>query len=274
MLPLSVFRSWRLVPALCFFGGMLSCSNAHDSADAPLVSAAAPGSELFSQLPASVTGVRFENTLTETQELNVFTYRNYYNGGGVAIADLNGDGVPEIILASNSGGPRVYLNKGNFHFRDITDAAGVKTRKGSWSTGVAIADVNGDGRLDVYICHAGPGTPAQRANELWINQGLNADSIPTFKEMASDYGVTDGGYSTQAVFVDYDRDGDLDLFLIRNSPRDVSSFGLRNMRNVADANGAPLPNANKIVSYVKSHPELFDRFPSFENWKTDRSDAR
>ena len=237
MLPLSVFRSWRLVPALCFFGGMLSCSNAHDSPDAPLVSAAAPGSELFSQLPASVTGVRFENTLTETQELNVFTYRNYYNGGGVAIADLNGDGVPEIILASNSGGPRVYLNKGNFHFRDITDAAGVKTRKGSWSTGVAIADVNGDGRLDVYICHAGPGTPAQRANELWINQGLNADSIPTFKEMASDYGVTDGGYSTQAVFVDYDRDGDLDLFLIRNSPRDVSSFGLRNMRNVADANG-------------------------------------
>lgn len=237
MLQLSVSSSWRLVPALCLFSGMLSCSGTHDSADVALVSAPAPGRELFSQLPSSVTGVRFENTLTETQELNVFTYRNYYNGGGVAIADLNGDGVPEIILSSNEGGPRVYLNKGNFHFQDITDAAGVKTRKGSWTTGVAVADVNGDGRLDIYICHAGPGTPAQRANELWINQGLNADSIPTFKEMAAEYGITDGGYSTQAVFVDYDRDGDLDLFLIRNSPRDVSSFGLRNLRNVADANG-------------------------------------
>ncbi|MEO5817698.1 MAG: VCBS repeat-containing protein [Gemmatimonadaceae bacterium] len=237
MIRLFVFSSWRLAPALCFFAGLLSCTGAHESADVPLASAPAAGTELFSRLPANVTGVRFENTLTETQELNVFTYRNYYNGGGVAIADLNGDGVPEIILASNSGGPRVYLNKGNFHFRDVTDVAGVKTRKGSWSTGVAIADVNGDGRLDIYICHAGPGTPAQRANELWINQGLNADSIPTFKEMAAEYGVTDGGYSTQAVFVDYDRDGDLDLFLIRNSPRAVSSFGLRNMRNVPDTNG-------------------------------------
>ncbi|MEO8336696.1 MAG: VCBS repeat-containing protein [bacterium] len=237
MIRLSVFPSWRRVPALCFLAGLLSCSGAHESADVPLAGAPAAGTELFSRLPANVTGVRFENTLTETQELNVFTYRNYYNGGGVAIADLNGDGVPEIILASNEGGPRVYLNKGDFHFRDVTDAAGVKTRKGSWSTGVAVADVNGDGRLDIYICHAGPGTPAQRANELWINQGLNADSIPTFKEMAAEYGVLDGGYSTQAVFVDYDHDGDLDLFLIRNSPRPVSSFGLRNMRSVPDANG-------------------------------------
>jgi enediyne biosynthesis protein E4 len=181
-----------------------------------------------------VTGVHFQNTLVETAELNVFTYRNYYNGGGVAIGDLTGDGLPEVIMVANTGGPRLYLNKGNFHFQDITEASGLKTEKDAWSTGITLADVNGDGRLDIYICHAGLGA---RANQLWINQGLNADGIPTFKEMAKEYGIADGGYSTQAVFFDYDRDGDLDLFLIRNSPRPVSSFGLRNMRNVPDANG-------------------------------------
>ena len=193
--------------------------------------------QLFTKLPASVTGVRFENRLTDTQELNVFTYRNYYNGGGVAIGDLTGDGLPEIVLVSNQGGPRLHLNQGKFHFRDVTPATGLEAGKDSWSTGITLADVNGDGRLDIYICRAGIGGPQRRANALWINQGLDADSIPTFKNMAAEYGVTDGGFSTQAAFLDYDRDGDLDLFLIRNSPRPVSSFGLRNMRNVRDPNG-------------------------------------
>ncbi len=181
--------------------------------------------------------MRFENRIVETNDRNVFTYRNYYNGGGVGIGDLTGDGLPEIVLTSNQGGPKLFLNEGSFKFREVTDESGINDGKEGWSTGVAIADVNGDGRLDIYICRAGPFPPAQRANQLWINQGLNRDGVPTFKEMAAQYGVADQGFSTQAVFFDYDHDGDLDLFLVNNSPRPVSSFGVRNTRNVRDPNG-------------------------------------
>ncbi len=213
------------------------CSGGRDGTKLAQATPATASDPLFTQLPSSVTGVTFENRLTETKELNVFTYRNFYNGGGVAVGDLNGDGLPEVILVSNQDGPRVYLNRGQFHFRDITEKSGLHSARKSWSTGITLADVNGDGLLDIYICHAGPGTAEQRANELWINQGIGADSVPTFKEMAKELGVADGGYSTQAAFVDYDRDGDLDLILIRNSPRPVSSFGLRNTRNIRDPNG-------------------------------------
>ena len=186
---------------------------------------------LFTELPASYTGVDFRNDLHETRDRNVFTYRNYYNGGGVAIADLNGDGFPEIVLTGNEGGPRLYLNHGHFRFSDVTDEAKLSNRKGSWTTGVTIADVNGDGKLDIYICKAGPGDPESRANELWINQGTGADGVPTFKEMAKEYGVADEGWSTQAVFLDYDGDGDLDLFVLDNSPKPPTSFSTVNRRN-------------------------------------------
>jgi hypothetical protein len=181
--------------------------------------------------------VHFENQLVETRDFNVFTYRNYDNGGGVAVGDLTGDGLPEIVLTSNQGGPRLYLNQGKFHFRDITEAAGLRNRKDSWTTGVTLADVNGDGLLDIYICKAGPGDAASRANELWINQGPDKDGIPTFKEMAGAYGIADGGYSTQAVFLDYDGDGKLDMFVLRNSPRPANSLAIRNTRRVADPYG-------------------------------------
>ena len=149
---------------------------------------------LFSKLPPSYTGVRFENRLTETRDLNVFTYRNFYNGGGVAAADLTGDGLPELVLTSNQSGARLYLNLGAFRFRDVTDKSGIKFKgAGSWVTGVTIADVNGDGLLDIYLCYAGNGTPEQRANELWINQGVGPDSVPRFHEMAAQYGVADQG---------------------------------------------------------------------------------
>ena len=181
--------------------------------------------------------MHFENTLVESREFNVFTYRNFDNGGGVAIGDLTGDGKPEMVLTSNQRGPTLYLNLGNFHFRDVTEAAGLRSRKDSWTTGVTIADVNGDGLLDIYICKAGPGDAASRANELWINQGMNKDGIPTFKDMATTFGVTDGGYSTQAVFFDYDGDGRLDLFVLRNSPRAANSLAIRNTRDVSDPYG-------------------------------------
>ncbi len=193
------------------------------------------GGTLFTRMPSSYTGVHFENRLTDTRDLNVFTYRNYYNGGGVAIGDLTGDGLPEIVLTSNQEGPKLYLNLGAFHFRDITREAGV-AESGRWTTGVTLADVNGDGKLDIYVCHAGLKPGALRANTLYINQGM-IDGIPRFKEMAAQYGLADTGYSTQAAFFDYDGDGDLDMFLIRNSPRPVASIAVRNERNQRDPLG-------------------------------------
>src|SRR2546428_9537662 len=183
-----------LVPGPFLVGG---CSRRAEPAPPPL------DRHLFTLLPSSYTGVRFENRLTDTRELNVFTYRNYYNGGGTAIGDLTGDGLPEIVLTSNLGGPRLYLNEGKFRFRDVTGQTGLRSK--GWTTGVTLADVNGDGRLDIYICHAGNGDGTLRANELYINQGLNADGVPTFVDQAAAYRVADSGYSTHAGFFDYDR---------------------------------------------------------------------
>ncbi|HEU5184287.1 MAG TPA: VCBS repeat-containing protein [Gemmatimonadaceae bacterium] len=219
---------------LCLLG---ACSGPDGGTEMAAAETADPDGLLFTLLPPTVTGVRFENRLTETAELNVFTYRNFYNGGGVALGDLTGDGLPEIVLTANQTGPSLYLNAGKFRFRDVTKASGVRAGAESWTTGVTLADVNGDGRLDIYLCRAGPAEPPRRANALWINQGVNDDGVPTFREMAADYGVADQGYSTHAAFLDYDRDGDLDLFVLNNAPTPASSFGTRNLRHVRDPHG-------------------------------------
>ena len=223
-----------LLPALY----LAACTGNEQKQETSRGRTAAPpvDSHLFSLLPSSYTGIQFENRLKETPELNVFTYRNYYNGGGVAAGDLTGDGKPEVMLTSNQHGNRLYLNKGHFQFQDITAEAGVGG-KGLWATGVTFADVNGDGLLDIYVCYAGNVAGKQRANELYINQGLNANGVPTFKEMAAEYGIADEGPSTQAAFFDYDRDGNLDLFLVNNSFRPVSGAAARNIRNVRDPLG-------------------------------------
>jgi enediyne biosynthesis protein E4 len=223
---------WR--PFLLFCCLVLSgCSETRTTDDAPRdVSPPPIDGKLFTRLPSTYTGVAFENRLTETRERNVFTYRNFYNGGGVALGDLVGDSLPDIVLTANESGPRLLVNLGEFRFRDVTKAAGLETGGDSWTTGVTLADVNGDGRLDIYLSRAGSVEPRRRANQLWISQGLQEDGVPRFKEMAAQYGVADEGYATHAAFVDYDRDDDLDLVLINNSPRAVSSFGSRNVRNV------------------------------------------
>src|SRR5215210_6596954 len=148
------------IPAAPRFGLLLTglylvtaCSGTGPSVDEPGKAPPIDG-HLFTLLPASYTGVRFENRVEDTRELNVFTYRNFYNGGGVATGDLNGDGLPEVMLTSNLHGNHLYLNKGKFQFEDITKVAGVGG-KGAWATGVTFADVNGDGLLDIYVCYAG-----------------------------------------------------------------------------------------------------------------------
>ena len=220
------------VVALLGVCATVACTGVSGSGPDPREQLPPADGRLFTLLPAAYTGVRFANQVTPTNDFNVFTYRNFYNGGGVATADFTGDGLPELVLNSNQDGPRLYLNLGKFRFRDITKPSGFTFKKnGAWATGVTIADVNGDGLLDIYICYAGNGPPEQRANELWVNQGVGADSIPHFREMATKYGIADEGYSTQAVFFDYDRDGRLDLFLINNSPRPVSSFTTQNTRD-------------------------------------------
>ncbi|MBA3341606.1 MAG: VCBS repeat-containing protein [Gemmatimonadaceae bacterium] len=229
-----VLKPFLMLSGLCF---VAACSLADGSAkDAKVSEAPAIDGHLFTKLPSSYTGVRFENRLTDTHELNVFTYRNYYNGGGVALGDLTGDGLPDLFLTSNLGGNRLYLNQGEYRFRDITGAAGVEG-KGFWATGATFADVNGDGLLDIYVCYAGNVAGERRANELYINKGLNAKGEPKFSEMAEAYGIADEGYSTHASFFDYDRDGDLDLYVVNNSFRPVSSFGLQNIRHVRNEFG-------------------------------------
>ncbi|HUG41626.1 MAG TPA: VCBS repeat-containing protein [Longimicrobiales bacterium] len=234
-------QALQLGPSLLLALALVTgCSEAGGTPDArgagAPVEAPSPDGPLFTLLPSGHTGVDFANRLTDTRELNVFTYRNYYNGGGVALGDLTGDGLPELILTSNLEGPRVYLNEGDFRFRDVTERAGV-VGKGAWATGVTLADVNGDGLLDIYVSYAGRVEGERRANELYVHQGLNADGEPTFRESAAAFGIADEGYSTHAAFFDYDRDGDLDLYVVNNSPRPVSSFGLRNIRQLRHASG-------------------------------------
>jgi hypothetical protein len=162
-------------------------------------------------LSAEETGVTFTNQVEPNDSLNIFEFNYFYNGGGVALGDLNGDGLADLYFTGNMTSNRLYLNRGNLHFEDVTDPAKVGTR--NWSTGVSMADVNGDGRLDLYVCFSAYTDARRRANQLFINQGNNPQGVPVFREMAHEYGLDDTGYSSQAAFFDYDRDGDLDAYV-------------------------------------------------------------
>jgi enediyne biosynthesis protein E4 len=188
-------------------------------------------STLFRLLPGDSTGIRFINQLQTREDFDVFRYRNFYNGGGVGIGDINNDGLADVFLTSNMGDNRLYLNKGNWKFEDISAKAGVKGIK-VWSTGVSMADVNGDGWLDIYVCNSGDIKGNNRENELFIN---NKDL--TFSDQAPRYGLNDDGYSTHAAFFDYDKDGDLDCYVLNNSFRPISTLGYKNLRNQRDKDG-------------------------------------
>ncbi len=162
---------------------------------------------LFIQLPEQKTGIHFSNDLQP-----YFEYDYFYNGGGVAAADFNNDGLTDLYFTGNQVSSSLYINNGSFTFQDITKEAAVETK--NWATGVAVADINNDGWKDIYVCFSGAKTGPERTHKLFINQGTNQDSVPVFKESAVDYGLADTSYSSNALFVDYDRDGDLDLYLV------------------------------------------------------------
>src|SRR5688500_7212656 len=176
-------------------------------------------SPLFRLLPSGATGVGFANTITENDTLNILSHANIYNGGGVGIGDFNNDGLVDIYLAGNMVSNKLYINKGALKFTDITVAAGV-SGEGRWCTGVSVVDINADGWLDLYVSASFRKDALQRTNLLYINQGLNKDGYPTFKDSAFVYGLADDGFSTQGYFFDYDRDGDLDLYQVTNALND------------------------------------------------------
>lgn len=175
---------------------------------------------LFKLLTPPTTNVDFSNNLTEGANTNVLLYEYFYNGGGVAVGDLNGDGLQDIYFVGNMTPNKLYLNKGHLQFQDITTAE-TAGRPGPWKTGVTMADVNGDGKLDIYLCYSGSLPAAKRANQLFINEGNDSNGVPHFSEQAEQFGLADSSYSTQAYFFDFDHDGDLDLLLLNHNPNSL-----------------------------------------------------
>ncbi len=185
---------------------------------------------LFKSLDSSETGIDFTNEVVDSKGLNIFSYRNFYNGAGVGIGDINNDGLPDVYMVSNLGENKLYLNEGDLKFKDISSTSDTKGSH-AWSTGVVFVDINNDGYLDIYVCNAGNVKGDNRKNELFIN---NKDL--TFTESAAQYGLDDDGFTTQASFFDYDGDGDLDAYILNNSFIPVNSLNNINKRDIRDKN--------------------------------------
>ncbi|SOE22361.1 Repeat domain-containing protein [Spirosomataceae bacterium TFI 002] len=215
---MKVIQSWlKLISLVLINIQLISCNTVDDS-------------KMFSLLPSSHTGIKFKNLIQETPEFNILTYGYLYNGGGVSIGDINNDGLQDIYFTGSMVGSRLYLNKGDLKFEEIAQSAGVFA-EGFWNTGTTMADVNGDGLLDIYVCRSAAKDDFKRKNLLFINNG-----DLTFTEKAAEFGIDDNGYSTQGAFFDYDRDGDLDLYVLNHSIQEYASFrsvsgGLKSQRD-------------------------------------------
>ncbi len=201
---------------------------------------------LFERVSSKRSGVLFSNTVTSTDSLNIYSYNNFYAGGGVALADFDGDGQLDIYLVSNQNSNRLYLNRGDFVFEDMTETSGTGGRF-PWSTGASVADINADGLPDLYVTNAGAFQRAFRANELFVNNGDG-----TFTERAGEYGLADEGYSVHAVFFDYDQDERLDIYIVNNFPaRPIAAYDLAGMdRNRPNFEGGDRLYRNTGKSFV------------------------
>ncbi len=181
---------------------------------------------LFEVLDHGKTGLDFNNNLTPTAQFNVFKYMYFYNGAGVGAGDFNNDGLTDIFFASNQGSNKIYLNTGNLKFKDVTSATGIPA-DGGWSTGVSLVDINNDGLLDIYVCRVGKHEMLNNHNLLLVCQGIDAGGIPHYVDKSKEYGLDFSGFSTQAVFFDYDMDGDLDMYLLNHTIHQNGTFGNR-----------------------------------------------
>lgn len=210
---------------------------------------------LFTSLSSEQTHVTFNNIIEDSEELSILNYEYIYNGGGVGIADFNNDGLQDIVFTGNAVDNSLYMNTGNLMFKDVSSASGID-KHSRWSTGVAIVDVNLDGWLDMYITSSGHDQIQDKSNLLFINQGLNTDGIPTFKEMASLYGIENPSNDTNAAFFDYDNDNDLDLFIISNQmPPDNQPSRYR--EKVKDGSSRTVDHLyQNNWSEAKGHPEF------------------
>jgi hypothetical protein len=192
---------YRFILALSFIPLFFSCKNKNKT--------------LFKQIDADESGVHFNNIIQDNDTLNILDVENIYNGGGVGVGDFNNDHLQDIYFTGNTVSNKLYLNKGNFRFEDVTDSAGV-SGSGRWSRGVSVVDINNDGLQDIYVCATLLPNPKKRENILYINTGIDDKGIPHFKNMAAEYGLADTVHSTMAAFFDYDNDGDLDMYLLVN----------------------------------------------------------
>ncbi|KAA9038175.1 VCBS repeat-containing protein [Ginsengibacter hankyongi] len=182
---------------------------------------------LFQVLDHNTTGLDFSNVLKPTKEFNVFKYMYFYNGSGVGAGDFNNDGLIDLFFSANQGNNKIYLNQGKLKFKDVTAEAKIP-EDGAWSTGVSVVDINNDGLLDIYICRVGDYETLHSKNQLLICQGIDKNGVPFYKDEAHEYGLDFSGFSTQAVFFDYDGDGDLDMFLLNHSVHQNGTFAPRN----------------------------------------------
>ena len=204
---------------------------------------------LFITRSANETGIAFENKLTPTPELNILNYIYYYNGAGVASGDFNNDGYIDLYFTANQAADKLYLNKGDLKFQDITKAAGISNQS-NWTTGVTTVDINQDGFLDIYVCRLGDFNNVQGKNLLFVNNGPDKNNVPSFTERASEYGLDFKGFSTHATFFDYDLDGDLDVYLLNHSVNPNQNYGSGNKRHLPDGKSGDKLFENVSGSYV------------------------
>jgi hypothetical protein len=215
---LNPFKANIAVPLL-LLAVTLSLVACHSSSNNP--AGEDDSTHLFTLLTPEQTHISFSNQLTEGLNTNVLVYEYFYNGGGVAVGDLNNDGLQDIYFSGNMADNKLYLNRGHLSFDDITAAAGVAGRPGPWKTGVTIADINGDGKPDIFLSYSGKLRGEKRTAQLFVNEGSDAQGIPHFTEQAAAYGLADTSYATQAFFFDYDRDGDLDALFLNHNPKSL-----------------------------------------------------